>query len=94
MENISLGGLAEHLHLGPQQTDRMIKRIYNVGFRQRLTKVRIKSAMELLLDTSKSITDIAEAVGYESYSGFYSAFKKSTSKTPEEWRREHQKNED
>ena len=91
MENITLSELAEHLHLGTQQTDRMIKRIYNVGFRQRLTKIRIKSAMELLADTSKSITDISVEVGYESYSGFYSSFKKTVAKTPQEWRKEHQK---
>ena len=64
----------------------MIKKIYGLGFRQRLAKVRIKCAMELLAETNKTITDISGIVGYESYFGFYSAFKRITGKTPEKWR--------
>ena len=85
-ENITLSELSKRLHLGEQQTDRMIKRIYKVGFRQRLTKIRIKTAIELLSETKKSLLEISQAVGYESYSGFYTAFKKITGISPEKWK--------
>ncbi len=85
-ENISLKDLSKRLYLGEQQTERIVKKIYGVGFRQRLSKIRIKSAMELLNETNKSILDISEEVGYESYNGFYTAFKKLTGTTPEKWR--------
>ena len=92
MEKITLSELSKRLYLGEQQTDRMIKKIYGVGFRQRLAKVRIKCAMELLSETNKTITDIAEIVGYESYFGFYNAFKRITGLTPENWRNNFSKN--
>ena len=91
MENISLNELSLRLYLGKQQTERIIKKIYGVGFRQRLSKIRIKSAMELLSETNKSIIDISQLVGYESYNGFYTAFKKITGTTPEKWRANNKK---
>lgn len=91
MENISLKELSNRLYLGEQQTDRIVKKVYGVGFRQRLTKIRIKSAMELLSETNKSILDVSESVGYESYNGFYTAFKKITGTTPEKWRANNKK---
>ena len=91
MENITLNELSSRLYLGKQQTERIIKKIYGVGFRQRLSKIRIKSAMELLSETNKSILDVSESVGYESYNGFYTAFKKITGTTPEKWRANNKK---
>ena len=88
MERISLFKLARRLHLSEQQTERIIKRTYGVHFREHLSKIRIKSAMELLSETEKSITEIAELVGYESYNGFYSAFKRVTGTPPAKWREE------
>lgn len=90
-ENISLKELSSRLYLGEQQTERIIKKIYGVGFRQRLSKIRIKSAMELLSETNKTIAEIAESVGYESYNGFYSAFKRLTNTLPEKWRSNNKK---
>lgn len=87
MENITLGALAESLYLGEKQTERIIKKIYGTGFRERLTKIRIKSAVELLLESDVSVKEIAERVGYDSYNGFYSAFKRKTGKTPDEYRK-------
>lgn len=87
MENISLNNLSKILYLGTQQTDRIIKKIYGVGFKNRLTKIRIKSAIELLNETNKTINEISELVGYNSYNGFYSAFKKIMGISPEEYRK-------
>ena len=86
MEKISLKDLSERLYLSEQQTNRMVQKIYGEHFNQRLIKVRIKSAMELLLESQKTIIEISELVGYDSYVGFYQAFKKTTGISPEEWR--------
>lgn len=86
MENITLRGLADRLYLGEKQTERMVKKIYNAGFRESLTTIRIKSAMDLLAEPTKSLAEIAEAVGYTSYYGFYSAFKNAMGITPKEYR--------
>ncbi len=52
------------------------------GFRQYLNKTRIKFAKNLLLNSHKSITEIAHAVGYNSDSHFILEFKKQTGTTP------------
>ena len=87
MENITLNDLASRMYLSEKQTERMIKKIYNVGFRTQLRTVRIKSAIDLITETSRSLSDIAVAVGYSSYYGFYNAFKKCTGMSPEEYRK-------
>ena len=89
MERISLSALARRLYLSEQQTERMIKKTYGARYREHLAKIRVKSAMELLTETKKSITEVAEAVGYDSYNGFYAAFKKITGITPTDWRKEN-----
>jgi len=86
MENITLKDLANRMYLGEKQTERMIKKIYNAGFRMHLSTVRIKSSIDLITETTRSLSDIAAAVGYSSYYGFYNAFKKYTGMSPEEYR--------
>ena len=86
MEKISLKELSEILYLGERQTNRIIKSTFGTGFNERLTVIRIKSAIELLENTDFTIETIAEKVGYDSYNGFYSAFKKKTGISPSIYR--------
>jgi two-component system response regulator YesN len=48
--------------------------------------MRMKSAKELLSDSDIEIRSVAEKVGYQSYNGFYLAFKRAVGMTPEEYR--------
>lgn len=89
MENISLKNLAERLYLSEKQTDRMIKKAFGESFRQHLCKIRLHVAKKLLKETDKEIRVIAELVGYESYNGFYMAFKEKTGMTPQGYREQH-----
>ena len=91
MQKISLEKLSHLLYLSTQQTARIIKKIYNTNFNNYLAKTRINHAKELILETDKSIVDISELVGYSSYPGFYSAFKKVTGMSPEKWREKFKK---
>ncbi|MBQ4120367.1 MAG: helix-turn-helix domain-containing protein [Clostridia bacterium] len=86
MEDISLKKLAERLFLSEKQTDRMIKKAFGEGFRQHLCKIRLLISKDLLTDTDKEISEIAEQVGYKSYNGFYLAFKENVKMTPNEYR--------
>lgn len=86
MENISLKDLSEHLYLSEKQTDKMIKKAFGEGFRQHLCKIRLLIAQKLLTDTDMEIRGIAENVGYQSYNGFYLAFKEKLGMTPKEYR--------
>lgn len=88
----SLIKLSELLHLSTQQTQRIIKGIYNQTFMERMTIMRMEHAKKLLLTTSMSATKIAEACGYKGTNGFFVAFKKYFGITPKELRKEHKQN--
>ena len=89
--NISLKKLSELLFLSEKQTERIINKYFGMGFKQFLCKTRIKIAQNLLRDTDKEVKQISEEVGYQSYNGFYTAFKRETGFTPLDYRKKHQK---
>lgn len=91
MEDITLKKLADLLYLSEKQTHRMIEKAFGTGFRDQLTKMRLRSAKKFLRDGADDIARVAEEVGYQSYNGFYMAFKRSTGVTPQAYRKKHQK---
>ncbi len=86
MENISLKKLSEAMCLSEKQTNRMIKKAFGAEFRDCLSKIRLKSAKKLLRETNEDVKDIAAAVGYQSYNGFYLAFKSKFNISPLDYR--------
>lgn len=86
MEDISLKKLAVLLCLGEKQTNRMIYKVFGEHFRERLSKMRLRAAEKLLKDSDMGVKDVAEAVGYQSYNGFYLAFKSKMGMTPYAYR--------
>ncbi len=86
-ENISLETLADILYLSTKQTARIIRKIYGKSFKECLTQTRLQIAKRLLTDTNIDIKDIAFNVGFQSYNGFYMAFKKCIGITPLAYRK-------
>ena len=91
MEDISLKKLSALLCLGEKQTNRMIQKAFGENFRERLSKIRLKAAEKLLTESDLDVKNIAETVGYQSYNGFYLAFKSKTGLTPLEYREKKKK---
>lgn len=87
--DISLELLAKHLYLSPEQTNRIIKKIYNQTFHQKLINMRINAAQKYIRETDLPINKIAYMVGYSSLNSFYTAFKKISNYTPKEYRKNH-----
>ncbi len=83
----SLINLAEMLQLSPQQTQRIIKKMYNQSFSERITVMKMSYAKSLLLNSTDSVAEIAEKCGYNGTNGFFVAFKKYYGKTPNELRK-------
>ncbi len=84
-EQIGIQDLANELCLSIPQTHRIVKKIFNVGFKKILTKQRITHASILIKNGGIKINEIAVSCGYDSYNGFLSAFKSYTGKTPKEY---------
>lgn len=94
MEDISLNTAAEHLHLSPRQIGRLLKSHSGRSFGETLLHQRMWSARELLTDSSVPISEIPSRVGYRSYAGFYSSFRKFWNMTPNQLRQQLTKDAD
>ncbi len=66
---------------------RVFKRTMNASFSSYLAGVRLREARRLLLLTERSVTDIAQTVGFSTASYFISLFRKEHNMTPYQYRR-------
>lgn len=87
MSNSANKDLADKLHVSTRQLHRMIKKKYNLNYRQKLNEIRLEIATNFLLNTDKSITEISELLGYSSGANFTTFIKKSTGLTPTQIRK-------
>ncbi|MBQ3015846.1 MAG: helix-turn-helix domain-containing protein [Clostridia bacterium] len=77
-EDVTILDLAKELNLSTKQTSRLVEKYIGSGFSIALTSYRLNAAKQLLIsDKSLTMSDVAELVGYRSYSGFWKAFKNS-----------------
>ena len=65
---------------------RLFKEIVGINFNNYLERERIELAIDLLEMGKMSITEISYAVGFNSFSSFWRAFKKLKGVSPREWR--------
>lgn len=93
--HFALGGgdtvLAGQLGVSRRQLDRILKALYGVSYRQKLQQTRLEVARELLAETSYSMAEIAERLGYSNAGSFHAFVRGATGKTPGAIRREGQK---
>ena len=85
-DDVKLSDLSEELCVSEKQAHRLVQRHMGRTFGQELTRRRMKAAEHLMKDEKSSLTSIAESVGYQTYSGFWKAYKryKSASDVEEE----------
>lgn len=81
--------LAETLCVSSRQVDRILKKIYGKGFREKLLEVRLEIAKDFLYTTDKSIEEISELIGYMRPANFSTFIKSMTGKTPSVLRKEN-----
>lgn len=84
---LSREDVAEHLSISVAQLSRIIQRNYGANYTQLITALRMVDAKKLL-KTDISITDISKILGYTTYNGFATAFKKYFGITPNQMRKE------
>ncbi|WP_127534322.1 response regulator [Paenibacillus kobensis] len=85
-KNLTLQQVAKHVHLHPNHFSEIFKRESGTTYIEFVTKERMSRAMELLERTPAKISEIAGLVGYEDVKYFSQLFKKSTGRTPSEFR--------
>lgn len=83
---LSIEQLSEHTKVSSRMLAKAIKKITGMNFNQYLHFIRAKNAISLLINTEKSITDIAFMVGYSDSNYFSTKFKQTMNKKPSDIR--------
>lgn len=79
---LTLNEIANYTHLNPQYLSRYFKETVGMTFTMYLTNLRIETAKKLLINSDKSITQIALEVGYSDPSYFSKVFDKHVKSSP------------
>jgi AraC-like DNA-binding protein len=85
-EDITIADLAEFAELSVSQLERQFQRLFQVGPRRYLIKLRLDRATAML-EGNDSIATIAHACGYADQSAFTRQFRAAVGITPSEFRR-------
>jgi len=91
-QTVSLTMLARELNQSVVQLSKLIKQITGKTFIQLLQEKRFSKALQLLLTTRLSVSDIAAYVGYENVSYFYRRFSEIYNMRPAKYREMHKSN--
>ncbi len=84
-KNISRNDVSDYMFLSASYFSRCFKQQTGMKFIDYLTNLRIQKSCELLLDPNNKISDVCEAVGYNSPSYFARVFKCVMGITPHEY---------
>ncbi len=85
-EPISPGSLAELASLPTVRFARLIKRIFRLTPNQLIMQTRLSAAARLLVESDRSIADIAVSCGFYDHSAMTRAFRSATNLTPSQFR--------
>jgi AraC-like DNA-binding protein len=85
--NLTLSVFAEKLAISQHHLSQIINEQTQGNYFSLLNHYRIKQAKKLLLQSSKSVTEISYEVGYNSKSSFYAEFKAQNNCTPSQYKK-------
>jgi AraC-like DNA-binding protein len=81
-EGVTVRQLADDAGVSPFSLIRMFRRHTGTTIHAYLNQLRLRSALEMILDTAIDLTDLALDLGYSSHSHFTAAFRKTFGTTP------------
>lgn len=81
-EDITAESCSKYLYISYSYFTRTFKKVTGKSFRSYLNTIRLSHAENLLVNTNKSVTDIAYECGYNNLSYFISVYKKTKGITP------------
>ena len=87
-ENILLSDVAENFGFNKDYFSRSFKKYIGINYKDYLKKLRINAGKKLLLETDKTITEIALEVGEPDTKSFIRDFKKEFKVTPLKYRKQ------
>lgn len=88
-EPLAIKDVARHVHLNPSYLSVLFKEEAGLNFIEYVTRLRIKKAKELLLESDLGLDIISERIGLQTTSYFIRIFKKYEEVTPKQYREQH-----
>ena len=85
-EDLSLLLLADRIHLNASYLSRLFRKETGEKLYDYILRIRMQRAIELVMEGTHKVQDIAVSVGYESVQSFNRAFKKYTGESPINYR--------
>ena len=83
--------IGDYFHFNPSYLNRIFKENTGDTLHNFLVRYRINLAMDLLHTTNLPVNEVASTVGFSDIPHFIKSFKKSTGKTPGEYRLKEKK---
>lgn len=91
MKKISLADISRHVFLSKMYVSKIFKDEMKITLSEYINKTRIEKSKILLLESSLSIADVANLVGYEDQSYFTKNFKNLVGVSPGKYKEKHGK---
>lgn len=85
---LTLEYIAKEMHISDRQLMRIIKERYNMSFTQILNTRRLECATKMIMETSKTMSEIAEESGFATKEYFYRVFRRTFHVSPSEYRKD------
>src|SRR5690606_4102208 len=87
-EELSRQHIADFVGLNPDYVVKLFKKEMGLSISDYILERRLSRAKDLLLKSDMTISDVAMSVGYANFSYFSTLFRKETSMTPQEFRKQ------
>lgn len=84
---VTLSSLAETFHFSETYLSKLIRRKMNQSFTEVLRSLKMNHAMEYLTNTDMKVSEIADAVGYDSVDHFSRTFRRVYGMPPQEYKK-------
>lgn len=89
MNKMTLDDVSNHVYLNSSYLSQLFKKEMGISFGEYLESIRLKHAKDLIKNSNKPMSDIAEEVGFSSQNYFNRVFKKATSLSPAKYKEKH-----
>ena len=88
---LDIESLAAECNIGRDRFFHLFTKTVGVPPQKHLTNIRIKNAKRMLIETNRSVADIAERCGFNDAMYFSRVFKKKTALSPSEYRKVYER---
>ena len=90
--DVTLSTVARRFHYSNEYTSRLIKDLMGMTYTEVVRTIRIERSQDFLTNTTMTVANIAEAIGYDTSEHYIRQFKKHTGLTPSAFRKQETKN--